>query len=161
MQLETTRFGVVEVDDMSTIDIPSGVPGFTDMRRVALLGAGAMPGVPAVDEQNSMFWMQDLDDGARAFLCIDPWMTFPDYDVEIDEKALEIKDDSNVCVLALVTVNRTEGQSTMSANLRAPIVIDLSTRRAHQLILSDKTWPLDATFATTAPAEAATLLSVG
>ena len=90
MQLETTRFGVVEVDDKSTIDIPSGVPGFSDMRRVALLGAGAMPGVPAVDDQNSMFWMQDLDDGARAFLCIDPWMTFPDYDVEIDEKALEI-----------------------------------------------------------------------
>ena len=66
-----------------------------------------------------------------------------------------------MCVLALVTVNRTEGQATMSANLRAPIVIDLSTRRAHQLILSDKTWPLDATFAATAPADAATLLSVG
>ena len=97
MQLETTRFGVVEVDENSTIDVPSGVPGFSDMRRVTLLGAGAMPGVPAVDDQNSMFWMQDLDDGARAFLCIDPWMTFPDYDVEIDEKALEIKDDEQ-CV---------------------------------------------------------------
>jgi flagellar assembly factor FliW len=158
MQLETTRFGVVEVDDASTIEVPSGVPGFADMRRVALLGAGAMPGVPAINDQNSMFWMQDLDDGARAFLCIDPWMTFPDYDVEIDEKALEIKDDNNVCVLALVTVNREEGQSTtMSANLRAPIVIDLGTRRAHQLILSDKTWPVDATFATSAVADATPL----
>ncbi|HEX4982355.1 MAG TPA: flagellar assembly protein FliW [Ilumatobacteraceae bacterium] len=159
MQLETTRFGVVEVDEMSTIDVPSGVPGFADMRRVTLLGAGAMPGVPATTDQNSMFWMQDVDDGARAFLCIDPWMTFPDYDVEIDEKALEIQDNNNVCVLALVTVNRTEGEATMSANLRAPIVIDLGTRRAHQLILSDKTWPLDATFATTAHADA-TQLSV-
>jgi flagellar assembly factor FliW len=160
MQLETTRFGVVEVDENSTIDIPSGVPGFAEMRRVTLLGAGAMPGVPAVDDSNSMFWMQDLDDGALAFLCIDPWMTFPDYDVEIDEKALSIKDESDVCVLALVTVNRTEGLATMSANLRAPIVIDLGTRRAHQLILNDKTWPVDATFATTAPADA-TLLAVG
>ena len=87
-----------------------------------------MPGVPATTDQNSMFWMQDVDDGARVFLCIDPWMTFPDYDVEIDEKALEIKDNNNVCVLALVTVNRTEGEATMSANLRAPIVIDLGTR---------------------------------
>jgi flagellar assembly factor FliW len=160
MQLETTRFGVVEVDENSTIEVPSGVPGFADMRRVTLLGAGAMPGVPANGDQNAMFWMQDIDDGARAFLCIDPWMTFPDYDVDIDEKALQIQDENNVCVLALVTVDRTEGQTTMSANLRAPIVIDLGTRRAHQLILSDKTWPLDATFATTAVADA-TLLPVG
>ena len=36
------------------------------MRRVTLLGAGALPGVPASGEQNSMFWMQDIDDGARA-----------------------------------------------------------------------------------------------
>jgi flagellar assembly factor FliW len=160
MQLETTRFGIVEVDENSTIDVPSGVPGFSEMRRVTLLGAGAMPGVPANGDQNAMFWMQDIDDGARAFLCIDPWMTFPDYDVEIDEKALQIQDENNVCVLALVTVDRTEGKTTMSANLRAPIVIDLGTRRAHQLILSDKAWPLDATFATTAPADA-TLLPVG
>ena len=163
MQIETRRFRNPRRSTTdAAFDVSSGIPGFPEMRHVALLGAGTMPGVHEPTSDQTLHVL-DAGPGRRrlAFLCIVPWMAFPDYDIEIDEKALDIKDESNICVLALVTVNRTEGQATMSANLRAPIVVDLRTRRAHQLILSDKTWPLGATFATTAPAASATLLSVG
>jgi flagellar assembly factor FliW len=151
MQLDTTRFGVIEIDDASTIDVPAGVPGFGTLRRVALLGAGSVPGHPEITDEHAMYWMQDLDDASLAFLCIDPWIPFPDYDVEIDEEALGIGVDTDVCVLAFVTVRRGDGRATMSANLRAPIVVDLARRRAHQVILCDQTWPVDAAFAVTDP----------
>ncbi|MGH9134085.1 MAG: flagellar assembly protein FliW, partial [Ilumatobacteraceae bacterium] len=111
MQLDTTRFGVVEVDDTSIIDVPSGVPGFPALRRVTLLGAGSIPGHAAVVDQHSMFWIQDVDDGSLAFLCIDPWIPFPRYDLEIDDVALGIEGDgADVCVLVLVTVRRGDGK---------------------------------------------------
>ncbi len=147
MELETRRFGIIEVDDEDIFRVPNGIPGFPGLRRVTLLGAGPSdPNTPEGVDDHSLFWIQDVDDGNLAFLCVVPWIAFPDYDIDIDEKSLGIDDAADVRVLSLLTTRRDDGESTMTANLRAPLVVDVRQRRLQQVILSDSRWPIRAPF---------------
>ncbi|MEZ5249547.1 MAG: flagellar assembly protein FliW [Ilumatobacteraceae bacterium] len=85
MQVHTRRFGSIVVDDDEVYAVPNGIPGFPELRRVVLLGAGPAPGVNPGDD-SSLYWMQDLDDGDLAFMCLVPWEIFPDYEIDIDER---------------------------------------------------------------------------
>jgi flagellar assembly factor FliW len=159
MQIETRRFGTLEIDDDAAFDVSSGIPGFPEMRHVALLGAGTVPGHPqeSADEtdEHAMYWLQDLDDGDLAFLCIVPWVAFPEYDIEIDERSLGIADETDIRVLSLVTTRREDGAAHLTANLRAPLVVDTRARKLQQIILSDSRWPIRAPFAeVSSPADA-------
>lgn len=148
MKVETTRFGVIDVDEDTLLTFADGIPGFPGVHRMGLLGSGQVPGQPELAGQQTMYWLQDVDDGSLAFLCIVPWAVFPDYDVDLDVESLGITDQRDVCVLALVTVRREGGAMLMSANLRAPVVVNAATRVARQVILTTSRWPVVATFAT-------------
>lgn len=152
MQLETRRFGSIVVDDDEIFSVTKGIPGFTDMRRVVLLGAGPAPGANP-SEDSSLFWLQDLDDGDLAFLCVVPWIAFPDYEIDIDERTLGIDDEADVRVLSIVTSHREVDVPHMTANLRAPLVVDTRHRVLQQVILADSRWPISAPFGVLAPAE--------
>ena len=150
MEIETRRFGPITVADDEQLAVPEGIPGFRAMRRVVLMGAGAVPTEGDVPTDHTMFWMQDLDNADLAFLCIIPWGPFPGYDLEIDEEELGIEEETDVRVLNLVTVQRAEGVAHLTANLRAPLVVDVRRRVLHQVILSDSRWAVNAPFAQTA-----------
>lgn len=149
MQLMTERFGPVEIDPAEIWEVPEGIPGFPALRRVVLLGAGTVPGQAVPEEHHSMFWLQDVDDPHTAFLCIQPWTVFPDYDFEFDAVSLSIAHPDEVSVLTLVTVVRGDGSMTMTTNLRAPLVVDAERRRMYQVILTDQRWAVREPFATT------------
>jgi flagellar assembly factor FliW len=154
MQVETRRFGTIEVDPDDEVSVPTGIPGFPDLRRVVLLGVGTAPGQTELADDFSLYWMQDLDDGNLAFLCVVPWVVFPDYEIDIDERSLGIADDGDVSVLALITTQREDGVAQMTANLRAPLVVDLRRRVLQQVILTDSKWPIRAPFAALTSGEA-------
>ncbi|MEK7423107.1 MAG: flagellar assembly protein FliW [Actinomycetota bacterium] len=156
MKLETRRFGNIDVDEDEAFDLKAGIPGFPEMRHVVLLDAGAVPGEGGAEPGQAMFWLQDLDDGDLAFLCIVPWVAFPDYDFEIDQRSLGISDDSDLRVLTIVTARHEDGAARMTTNLRAPLVIDTNRRQLQQVILSDSRWPIRAPFAEPASARAPT-----
>ncbi len=135
MQIDTRRFGTITVADDEQFEVPEGIPGFRAMRHVALFVAA-----PTEAGDQAMFWMQDLDNGELAFLCVVPWDVFPNYDVEIDEEEYEIDRDSDVRILNLVSIRRSGESTLLTANLRAPLVIDVRRRRIHQVILTDGRW---------------------
>lgn len=145
MQLETRRFGTIEVTEDDAYSVPTGIPGFRDMRRVILFGAGPTPGI-ADGDGDALFWLQDLDDGDVSFLCVVPWVAFPEYEIDVDEKLLGIDHESHVRILSLITVRHEDESTQMTVNLRAPLVIDTEKRRVQQVILSDSRWPIRAPF---------------
>jgi flagellar assembly factor FliW len=160
MELTTRRFGTIEVLDENTLAVPAGIPGFPRMQRATLLSATALVsgddlGVEAGVESTPLFWLQDLDDGDLAFLCMVPWGSFPDYDFDIDGDELGIEDESDVRVLNIITVRRTDQANTMTANLRAPLVVDVRHQRLHQVILTDSRWSVHTPIATLESAEVA------
>jgi flagellar assembly factor FliW len=143
-QIVTKRFGTVTVSEDEQFAVPRGIPGFATMRRAVLLAAGSPDACQLNADEHSLFWLQDLDDGNLAFLCVVPWGLFRDYDLEIDEEEFGIDDSVDVRVLNLVTVDRSGAQPTLSVNLRAPIIVDVRRRQLFQTILADARWPITA-----------------
>jgi len=143
VQIDSDRFGPMEVDEERVVTIVGGIPGFPALRRVVVLEARDVPEAipPAVAPH--AFWIQDVDHPTVSFLAIVPWPAFPDYDVPVDRSHLDVADDE-LAVLVLVSVHTDRGAPLASANLRAPLVVDTRHRRMHQLILTDSCWAVDA-----------------
>ena len=131
MLLEGTRFGSVTVDGDATIEIPHGLIGFPRERRFVLLAP--QPGSP-------LAWLQSIDTPALAFPVLDG-TTLPDGypGAPLDELARMAGLDGQDVTLLVVAIVRAN-EPTMSVNLLAPIVVDVTTRRAAQVVLDATRW---------------------
>jgi len=130
MNVQTTRFGVVEIDDDKVINFPSGLLGFSSYRRYVLLQP---------DDDAVFFWLQSVDAPELAFVVTDPSMWVSEYEVPIrkdqmEEMGLGRLEDAQV----LVIVNKRGAMLT--ANLQGPIIINSLRHSAQQLVLADKKW---------------------
>ena len=154
MQVDTTRFGTIEIDDDELVVFDDGLPGFRGRRTMVLLGGGEMPGGEAGDGNHSLFWLQDVSDPDLAFMTIVPWAAYPDYDIDIEPSEVDGAQVDDLCVLTIVTVRREDGGVRLTSNLLAPIVINTASRQGKQVILQNQDWPVQAPLAAVAPDEA-------
>lgn len=130
MNVQTTRFGVVEIDDDKVINFPTGLLGFSSYRRYVLLQP---------DDDAIFFWLQSVDAPELAFVVTDPSMWVSEYEVPIrrdqmEELGLGRLEEAQV----LVIVNKRSG--VLSANLQGPLIINTARLTAQQLVLADKKW---------------------
>lgn len=130
MNVDTTRFGTVEIDESRIITLPAGLLGFSSYRRYTLLQP---------DDEGVFFWFQSLDDPALAFVVTDPSLWVRDYQATIrseqmQDLGLERLDDAQIFVI----VNRYG--DALTANLQGPLVVNVRNREAIQLVLADKRW---------------------
>ena len=130
MDVETTRFGSVSVDEDRLITFPAGLLGFTAYTTFALLQP---------DEDGAFLWLQSLEAPELAFVVTDPAMWIAEYRVpvrreQLEQLAMESVQDAEVFVI----VNR-YGEA-LTANLQGPLVINPRNRRGVQLVLAEKRW---------------------
>jgi flagellar assembly factor FliW len=130
MNVETTRFGTVDIDEDRIITFPAGLLGFSSFRRYTLLQP---------DEEGIFFWLQSLDGPELAFVVTDPSLWVKDYEATIrreqmEELGLTELDDAQIFVI----VNRYD--RSLTANLQGPLVVNVRNRGAMQLVLADKRW---------------------
>ena len=136
MQLEVTRLGqslVVEVSEAERIAFPEGIVGFESDTEFALLP----------DPEGGIFWLHSLTDPQVAFATLDPFLIWADYDVSVpdaDVTALGLTTPSDAHVLVVITPR--EDPAEITANLRAPIVINEAARVGRQVILQDSPYPI-------------------
>jgi len=130
IKVKTSRFGEIEVSENDLIELPNGLIGFPELKKYVLLDH---------DRQESPFkWLQSLDDGAIAFVLINPLLFKPDYTVEVTEVEvadLEFKNEEDAVISVIVTIP--SNPQNMTANLKAPLVFNLGNRRGKQLVLSN------------------------
>jgi flagellar assembly factor FliW len=130
----TTRFGEIEVDETKVIEIRGGILGFEHLKKYVL---------HIQDERNPFWWFQSLDDGTIAFVVINPFIAKADYEPVLDDsdaQILEIENSEDVVMLAIVTIR--QNPFMVSVNLRAPIVINAKKKIAKQIVLDDQTYPV-------------------
>ena len=130
MLLESERLGVIEVDESSFIERPSGWLGFEQTRRFALVQA---------DEVGAYSWLHSVEDPGLAFLTVVPSFFFPDYEPDVpddDVEALDLTDPDDAQVLCLVTI----AGDDVTANLLGPVVLNVANRTARQVVLADQGW---------------------
>jgi len=132
LKVDTTRFGPITVDEQKIITMPSGMLGFPDEKRYAIVQH---------KENSPFFWYQSVDDPALAFVITSPFFFVPDYSVPLDDAVNQMSwDDENIeeKVELYVVVNIPNGSpNKMTANLIGPILINTDTLQALQMVVTD------------------------
>lgn len=114
--------------DIPVIEFVSPMPGFTQ-QRFALV---------QVDDDGVLCALRCLDDPDLRFLVMPPVTFFPDYSPVVDEETVAELEIAGVeDVLLLVVLNAGASIAETTANLAAPVLVNLATRRAKQVILDD------------------------
>ncbi len=124
--------GEIAVAADQLVEFAEGLYGFPAATRFALLPA----------PREGLFWLQSLDHTALAFLLIDPFLVFPDFQLELgegDKSRLVTQCPEDILVLAIVTLPPPTG-GRMSANLHAPLLFNVRAGHGHQSIRSDETY---------------------
>jgi flagellar assembly factor FliW len=122
------RFGDFAFCESDVIEFPWGIPGYRNHRRWLVL---------SLDTQPNFVWLQSLVELSVAIPASSPWAVFEHYDPVMPLHAfaaLEIEHADEFTYLCTVTIG--PGAREMTMNLAAPIVINLHTRKALQVVLS-------------------------
>jgi flagellar assembly factor FliW len=130
MTFQTRRFGAIDVDESRVIRMKGSILGFEHLLTYTLL-------IP--DQNTPLWWLQSLEDGGVAFVVIDPHIIQAEYRPDIPKAALAFLDISRVetmSLLSIVTIHPDPFRVT--ANLRAPLVINVETCVGGQIVLEDE-----------------------
>jgi len=130
MEIKTKAYGPLTIEPTDIITFQRGPIGFEDKHKFVLLGN------PEVIE--TLVWLQSVEDEELAFVVAQPRFFRPDYNpsVHLDElEELDVKDEADLLVYSIITVPAEVNK--MTANLRAPVVINVKNNRAGQIVLND------------------------
>ena len=129
MKVDTTRFGVLEIDESSVIRMPKGPIGFEEQTDYCLIQHRP---------DTNFRWLQSVEEPSLAFVVVDPSEFFTDYEIELPDAEtdkLRLKDAGDAMVLVVVAIND-RGQD-ITVNLAAPIVINSRELVGMQVVIQD------------------------
>lgn len=130
MNVQTTRFGTVDIDRNRIITFEAGLLGFSSQRKFVLLQP---------DDDGVFYWLQAIEAQELAFVVTDPSLWVPEYEATIRRDQMkEVELASLEDAQILVIVNKYD--QTLTGNLQGPIVINLKNYQGIQLVLADKRW---------------------
>lgn len=130
MEIDTTRFGRLTVDDERVMTFPRGLLGFPQYTRYALI---------QTNEENYFFWLQCVDDPNLAFVVTDPSTFFKEYEVPLrDETQADLDLTDPAATQVFVICNKVG--DWLTGNLLGPIVVNVANRLAAQIVLTEKRW---------------------
>jgi flagellar assembly factor FliW len=129
-EMETKSFGKISFERDAELEFPSGLPGFEERRRFVAV---------RFEETDPLVYLQSLEDADLCFITMPTLAVDPGYKLKVSGEDLEqlglpatrqprIGED----VLCLTVLSIRESGPT--ANLLAPIVVNLGNRRAVQAI---------------------------
>ena len=128
MQLETIRFGLVEIDEEKLITFDEGIPGLDTYKKYALL---------QFEESYPIIWLQSVDQGGVCLPVLDTFAVLTGYVFDIDDedvKFLQLNGPEDLHVVSVLVIP--EEIQRMTVNLAAPIIINTVTGKAKQILLS-------------------------
>lgn len=129
MGIKTTRFGELQVNNNDIINFTDGLLGFENLKKYFVVDPG---------DNTLILWLQSAEDEKIAFPIIEPKIFSPDYIVKLSPSelaALELESLNNAKIYSILTIP--QNVTEMSANLKAPIVINNNKKVAKQVVLQD------------------------
>lgn len=130
MVINTRIFGEVTVDDEKMIHFPNGIVGFPELQDFALIHDSEQ------ENKGGIRWLQSVQEPSFAMPVVDPLVAKEDYNPIVEDDLLKIIGDCEE-PLVLVTITVPSDLTKMSINLKAPLVINVDTKKAAQVILEE------------------------
>lgn len=129
MLVQTRYFGEIDLDENKIITFEDGLIGFEDCKRYTILYNNEDGG------NNTISWLQSLDMPEFSLPVISPLSVVADYNPIVEDEVLmplgELTEEN---VIILLTLSVPADLTQMSANLKAPLVINSETRKGCQII---------------------------
>ncbi|MCU0587894.1 MAG: flagellar assembly protein FliW [Syntrophobacteraceae bacterium] len=124
MQIETSRFGTLELGEDVFIEFPQGIPGFGALKRYVLL-----------EHRNGPFqWLQAVDEPTVAFVVCAPDVLGYRYVLPPDKGSpIDLQQPDDLAILVMVCFDR-ENRS-LRPHLRGPLLLNASNRKAYQWVI--------------------------
>ena len=131
MKIYSNLLGELEFEDNMSIHFNQGIPGFENEKQFILI---------PMEANSPFFYMQSTSNEDLCLLLADPFVFFPDYEIDIDDLEMQKLDFDNeksqLAIYLVLSVPEDFKQTT--ANLRAPILINPDKCKGMQYI-SNKT----------------------
>lgn len=129
MLIQTSRFGPVQLQGEDVIEFPEGILGFSDLRKFVLLD----------DPNDEIFaWLQSCEIPQIAFPVLEPELFAQNYQIALtkhDLESLGLQAQEKFRSFTIITIP--DDATMMTANLKAPVVINIEKRVARQIVLQD------------------------
>ena len=137
MLVKTKCFGEVDIHEDKIIEFEDGILGFEEYKKYTII-------YDNTDGENSTIsWLQSVDEPGLALPIINPLIIKEDYNPTVEGEVLdrlgEMTDENTVVFVALTVPSDAK---KMTANLRAPLVINADTRKACQVIVENDQYPI-------------------
>jgi flagellar assembly factor FliW len=127
MQIQSTRFGQLEISHSDLIFMPHGLIGFEEYRHWVLL---------ASKESEELAWLQSVALSHVALPMISPRRFVPNYRLQVQRRDLDLLQmhaKDQVYVLASLS----KQGNHWTTNLKSPVILNSTRRLAVQVIVID------------------------
>jgi flagellar assembly factor FliW len=130
MNIDTPHSGSIDVAPDRIIEFPNGLAGFEQYRHYTLFHPETDGDTPP-----HFFILQSLDDDSIAFNITDPALFGFNYEINLGDEesaAIGLDDPADAAVVVILVK---DGEQ-VRANLKAPLVLNLRSRRGLQHVFS-------------------------
>ena len=129
MLVKTRHFGEIDLAEDKVLTFEDGLIGFEDCKRYTILYNNEE------GENNTISWLQSLDMQELALPVISPLSVLADYNPIVEDEVLKpLGELTEENVIILLTLSVPSDITKMSANLKAPLVINADTKKGCQII---------------------------
>jgi flagellar assembly factor FliW len=129
MDIQTSRFGNIKVTGEDLLNFPEGLLGFSDLNSFVLLD----------DPTDEIFaWLQSCDEPSIAFPVLEPELFLENFSMNLTKSDLKgLNSDSTTTLRSFCIITIPEDPTQMTANVKAPVVINVQEKMGRQCVLQD------------------------
>lgn len=128
--VQSSRFGPMEIAPESIITFSKGLIGFPQASKFVMF-----------DHKPPFAWLHSTEDSSLAFVVMDGSQFLAQFDLKAphNEPEMDLKEDDDYAILVVVTVRADPTLTT--ANIKAPLFVNLRNRKGAQVIYDDANFP--------------------
>ncbi len=132
MKLKTQIFGEIEIDEKKKLVFEQGVIGYPDYKEFFLLYDIEKEGKSLVS------WLQSAEDECFALPVINPLVVEEGYNPTVEDEILASLGSVEDEFAVFTTIRVPEDITKMTVNLKAPIIVNITTQKCCQIIVEDQ-----------------------
>jgi len=128
MIIKTRRFGEIDISEDKIITFKEGLPGLEYLKKFIII---------ILEQTKPFYWLQAVEDDV-SLPVISPFDIDKDYSPIIDDvvfEDLELEDEKDLLVLSVAVIP--SDINKMTANMAAPILINIAKNIGKQIIIEE------------------------
>ena len=137
MRVQTKFVGEVDIEEEKILDFPNGIIGFENFNQFTIIYD------IDDDSQTRISWLQSVEEPALALPVIDPLAIVPEYIPMIEDELLApLGNPADADLLFLLVMTVPADMTKVTANMKAPIIINGENKKGVQLIVENADYPV-------------------